>query len=260
MAAILRMLLVPIVALLVATVALGQEEIEQPKLDYSYCRFDSTTIALMDEYIPRPIRHALTADGMHPRFVPLYVTAKDFSFESTGGLPTHKVLYANNGRTFSSLVVLKRQDDGTYTPTWTTQQVPPAPHVKLHAKDLNGDGRFDIIATSWGGEPIYQAMIAFEFNEEGQGRSLVSNERGPYEPRAAFGIGVAAIDTLGRDGRPALEIWQDDSTNVGKKFVRIVQQYSDSAGIFIPESIDTLAELPFWCRSRRIEGRGQEQE
>jgi hypothetical protein len=237
--------------------AFGQESAEEPKLDYSYCRFDSTTAALMDQYIPGPIRSGLTSGGMHPRFLPVYMAAEDVNFDDPKGLPTHKILYANNGRVYAHLVVLRRGDDGTYTPTWTTQQVPPAPRVRLRVKDLNGDGRLDVIASARGGEPAYEAMIAFEFNQDGIGRSMVSNVRAPHDPRATFGIGLAIIDSLGRDGRPAIEIWQDDSTHAGQDFVRIVQQYSDSARIFLPELIDTVPELPFWCSVRRPKDTGR---
>ena len=241
-------------SLLLPVAVLGQTAVEEPKLDYSYCRFDSTTIALMNQYVPAPILTGLVSDGMHPRFLPLYMTAEDVNFDDPKGEPTHKILYANNGRVYAFLVVLKRGADGTYTATWTTQHVPAAPHAKLRLKDLNGDGRLDVIATARGGEPLYEAMIAFEFNkEDDMGRSLVSNASGPHDLRATFGIGMAVIDSLGRAGRPAIEVWQDDSLRVGQKFVRIVQQYSDSARIFIPETIDTLSELPFWCRARRSE-------
>jgi hypothetical protein len=158
----------------------------------------------MEEYIPGPIRNALAKGGMHPRMLPIYMTATDVNFSDPDGAPTHKILYANNGQVYASLVVLRRDDDGTYTVTWTTQMVPPAPRVKLRTKDLNGDGRLDVIASARGGEPNYEAMIAFEFNEDGMGRSLVSNSRSAYDPRATFGIALAMIDSLGRDGRPAV--------------------------------------------------------
>jgi hypothetical protein len=245
------------VLLILSALAFGQEAIEKPKLDYSYCRFDSTTAALMDQYIPLPIRQGLASGSMHPRFLPVYMTAEDVNFDDPKGLPTHKILYANNGRVYASLVVLKRGDDGTYTPTWSTQQVPPAPRVRLRIKDLNGDGRLDVIASARGGEPAYEAMIAFELNPDGIGRSMVSKFRTPHDPRATIGIGLAIIDSLGRNGKPAIEIWQDDSTHAGQDFVRIVQHYSDSARIFLPELIDTVPELPFWCSVRRPKDAGQ---
>jgi hypothetical protein len=246
------------VLLILSALAFGQGTITEPKLDYSYCRFDSTTIALMDQYIPRPIRSVLASGGMHPRFLPIYLTAEDVNLDDPKGLPTHKILYANDGRVYANLVVLKRGGDGTYTPTWTTQQVPPAPHVKLRVKDLNSDGRPDVIATARGGEPLYEAMVAFEFNQDGIGRSLVSEARGPHDPRALFGIGLAVIDSIGRNGRPAIEVWQDDSTKAGRDFVRIVQHYSDSARIFLPELVDTVPDLPSWCIGRRTKTAGRQ--
>jgi len=38
-------------SLLLPVAVLGQTAVEEPKLDYSYCRFDSTTIALMNQYV-----------------------------------------------------------------------------------------------------------------------------------------------------------------------------------------------------------------
>ncbi len=243
--------------LLLSSLALGQEpqpepkKIEQPKLDYSYCRFDSTTVALMDEHIFRPVRSKLAKSGMDPRFLPLYMTAMDVNFDNPEGEPTHKILYANDGQIYTSFVVLKRGEDGTFTTTWTTQQVPPAPHVKLRARDLNGDGRLDIIASARGGDPNYEAMNIFAFNDRGLGGELVSDSRSPYDPRATFGIACAVIDSLGHNGRPAIEVWHDDSTHAGADFIRVRLQYADSAHIFLPESVDTLKELPFWCSKRR---------
>jgi len=228
----------------------GAQEVEEPKLDYSYCRFDSTTIALMDEYIPRPIRQSLAKGGMHPRFLPVFMAAMDVNFDQPDG-QDYKILFANNGEKFGSLVVLKRGDDGTYTSTWTTQNVPPAPRVRLRAKDLNGDGRPDVLASARGGDPNYEAMIAFQINEDGMGQFLVSPSHSPFDPKATFGIGFSVIDSLGRNGRPAIEVWQDDSTHAGADFIRSRLQYVDSARMFLPESVDTLNELPFWCRSRR---------
>jgi hypothetical protein len=223
----------------------------RPKLDYSYCRFDSTTIALIEQNIPRGILNMLASEGMNPRFVPLYITAMDVDFDEPTGPPAYKILYANDGEVFATLVVLKRGDDGIYAQKWTYNSVPPAPRVKLRAKDLTGDGRLDVIASARGGDPVYEAMTALEFDNEGRGRLLIADSRSAFDPRATFGIGLAAIDSLGRDGRPAIEVWHDDSTNAGANFIRVRLQYSDTARIFLPEMIDTLKELPFWCSKRR---------
>lgn len=245
------------ILLFLSALALGQETkpetraAEPPKLDYSFCRFDSTTIALMQEYTPRPILHDLSSGGMQAHFLPMFMTAIDVNFGHPDSTSAYKVLYSNNGQTFASLVVLKRGKDGTYTPTWTTQSVAPAPRVKLRALDLNGDGQLDVIASAHGGEPRYEAMNAFEFNDQGLGRPLVRDSRSPYDPKATFGIAYAVIDSLGRNGRPAIEVWHDDSTHAGSGFVRARLQYSDSARVFLPETVDTLKELPSWCSNRR---------
>lgn len=243
--------------LILPVLAAGQEadpdakKFEEPKLDYSYCRFDPTTIALMEQYIPRPIRQSLAKAAMHPRFLPVFMTALDVNFDDPKGPPDHKILYASNGEIYASFVVLRRGGDGNYTVRWTTQLVPPAPRVKLRAKDLNGDGKLDIIASARGGEPSYEGMIAFEFNEDGIGRSLVSASHSPFDPNAPIGIAFAVIDSLGHGGRPAIEVWQDDSVHTGADFIRTRLQFVDSARIFLPESVDTLKKLPYWCRSRR---------
>ena len=108
-----------------------------------------------------------------------------------------------------------------------------------------------MIASGRGGDPSYEGMIAFEFNEDGVARSLVSNSHSPFDPRAPIGIAFAVIDSLGRNGRPAIEVWQDDSVHTGRDFIRTRLQYMDSSRIFLPGSVDTLKELPRWCRSRR---------
>jgi len=246
-------------ALLLSGSALAQaappdsELVSIPKLDYSYCRFDSVTVRLMEQHIPRPILATLAKSGMHPRLLPVFMTAMDVNFENPDAAPDYKVLYANNGTTYATLVVLKRGDNGAYEETWSTQAVPPAPRVRLRAVDLNADGRPDILASARGGEPNYEALVALEFNEEGLGRPLVSPSRSAFAPEATFGIGFAVLDSLGRNGRPAIEVWHDDSTSTAD-FVRVRLQYSDSARIFLPESVDSLKELPFWCRSRRPSG------
>jgi hypothetical protein len=112
------------------------------------------------------------------------------------------------------------------------------------------------VATGYGGEPVCQALIAWSFKDDII-RSLVGVIAYEQKPEFTFGIGTAVNDTLGRNGCPGIEVWQDDSTNFGYSFVRVIHQYADSTGYFLPESIDTFTTLPFWCDSRRIGGKGQ---
>lgn len=239
------------------TLATGQQPAEGPILDYSYCRFDSATIYLLENRFPKPILNSLAGVGVHPRVLPVFITAKDINFYHSDSLATHKLIYATNGGGLAALELYERQEDGAYKLAWEEQKVPPAGHVKLQFRDLNGDGRLDVIATARGGEPVLQAMAAFDYLEEGYFRPLLSSVRDEHDPRSVFGIAATVNDTLGRDGRPAIEVWQDDTTNTGYSFVRVVQQYSDSAKIFIPEAIDTFLHLPYWCQFRRPGGRGQ---
>lgn len=241
------------VGLLVPSLLIGQEPVRLGRpgtLDLSYCRFDSTETALCEEFLPPPIHIALTQSGMHPRLVPLFITIEDAVFEYPDKTVSGKILYSTDGQNFATLYLLGKPSDGPYEILWETQQVPPAGHVKVRMKDLTGDGRPEIIATARGGVPLYEAMAAFDF--DGRVGHLISNRgKGFHDHSGLLGIGIGVIDSLAVSGRPAIEVWQDEPASSPHKFVRIRHHYSDSARLIVPLRIDTLPELPRWCKARR---------
>lgn len=243
-----------VVLLIVAGVATAAAQPKEPqterrRIDYKYCRFDSTTEALCDQYIPKRTYTVLTTEGFDPRAVPLFLTAKDYSPAAGEGL--YKLIYASDGTT-ASLILLKHKDDGGYDLLQRSLEVGNLPRAHLHFADVNGDGRQDVVASCTGGEPLLEYWTVFELDGE-RLHALTRRPSGPHDVTATFGVGLAVVDSLGREGRPAIEVWQDDSTNFGQRFVHIVHQYSDSTRSFEPTIIDTTSELPFWCERRRRE-------
>jgi len=236
--------------LALATTASAQIPIPKRRLDYSRCRFDSTTIALFERHLPKSIYASLVSYNLDPRLLHLYLTAIDANFEDPKGPATHKILYGVDGQHLGALIILEKDSTGTYKTVWLSQDVPPAGKLRLRLRDLNGDGRLDIVATSRGGDPVLQALAAFEF-KNGHGRIMTRRGRGPYDTQGAFGIAEAVIDSLGRQGRPAIEVWQDDSSSHRTRFIHILQQYSDSTGFFETETVDTVRQLPSWGKGRR---------
>jgi hypothetical protein len=228
---------------------------DRPTLDFTFCRFDSTTIAVINEDFPKPILDTLIESGLDPRLLPLFITAKDVNFKDPNGIPTHKVVYASDGNTVGAVMIYKRLEDGTYKIAKGIFTAPPAPHVNLRFKDLNNDGNLEVVATGYGGEPVCQALAAIEFKDNII-RTIIGKVAYEQKPEYTFGIGTAVNDTLGQNGCPAIEVWQDDTTNTGYSFVRVIHQWSDSTHQFIPTTIDTFAKLPFWCDSRRVGGKG----
>jgi hypothetical protein len=253
----LRRLFVIITTLAVwAGTALTQETADKPTLDFTYCRFDSTTIAVINEHFPSLILDTLIKSGVHPKLVPLFITAEDVNFTDPRGVPTHKVVYGSDGNDVGAVMIYERLEDGTYKLAKGLFKAPPAPHVNLQFKDLNNDSNLEVITTAYGGEPVYQAMAAFEFKDMII-RTITGDVVYEQKPGYMFGIGTAVNDTLGQNGCPGIEVWQDDTTNTGYSFVRVINQWSDSAYHFVPVTIDTFPKLPFWCDSRRPGGKGQ---
>jgi len=236
------------ISVLSAQAAVAQEH-DIPKLDLSKTHFDAETIELCHKYISKPLYMALSSSNIEPRLLPAFITAIDYP--SNSQVPKFKLIYATDGSLFGGIAIIRRTDDGEWEYVANCKDAPPGHRVKLRLKDLTGDGVEEVIATARGGRPPNEAMMALQFNENDELRPIIDRPKSPYDPRGPIGVAVSVIDSLGRDGCPAVEVWKDDSVHFASRYIRVRQQYDKATGWFHPESIDTLNELPYWCDGRR---------
>jgi len=182
--------------------------------------------------------------------LPLFLTAAEISPEA--GATRYRLIYVADGAERGLLMLFRPLADGSYRISARAETPYTAHHLQLRAADVNGDGRKDIIATSRGGNPEFVHWAAFDLS----GDSLHALHHPPasvHDNLAPFGVGVAIVDSLARDGLVGVEVWQDDSTHFGRRFLRIVQRFSHESGILEPESMDTVTTLPAWCSRRRAQ-------
>lgn len=222
----------------------------QAKLDYSYCRFDSTEKAICEAFLPSPVYLALANATMHPRLVPAFLTMEDARLVYADDTLSGKIMYGSEGRGLAYLGVFRKDETGVYVPVWDTQEVPPAGNVKVQLRDLTGDGRPEIVATARGGTPVREAMAAFDFDGK-VGHPVLPRSKALDDTNGMLGIGIGIIDSLGPQGFPLIEVWQDDPAGASGRFLRIRHKYSADTKMYSPATIDTLTGLPRWCAARR---------
>lgn len=240
--------------LIVAGVGLLAQPVRAQKhpdyeIDLSKSRFDSTTIALCNQYISTPLQIAIASAKMDPRIVPAFVDAEDYPSDTTQ--PYLKFIYASDGEFFSELTTLRRLDNGDYKFLDRTQATPPGHKVRLRTRDVTGDGKQELIATSRGGQPVRESMMIFRIDSLDLPQPISSRPQGPYDPNGLHGVAVAVFDSLGHRGAAGIEVWQDDSLHFAAQYTRVRHQFDQSQNRFVIETVDTLPQLPHWCDGRR---------
>ncbi len=233
----------------VATQPLAAQAQSDHKIDFSKSRFDSTTQALCNKHISGPLKYSIVSSEMDPRLVPAFVDAEDYPPGDM--VPTLKFIVASDGTMFAELITLRRLENGEYELIDRITDVPPGHRVKVRIRELTGDGKPDIVITSRGGQPLLETMMVFELDETNRVQPMSQRSDWKYDINGLQGVAVAVIDSLGRNDRPAIEVWQDDSLRFATSYTRIRHQFDEEERRFVPTSVDTLPELPYWCDGRR---------
>ncbi|MBD3299170.1 MAG: hypothetical protein GF341_10980 [candidate division Zixibacteria bacterium] len=241
-------MLILAVACLATQPLVAQEQFDH-KIDFSKSRLDSTTRALCNEHISGPLRYSIVSADMDPRLVPAFVDAEDYPPGDT--VPYLKFILASDGTMFAELITLRHLEDGEYELIDRITDVPPGHRVKMKFRDLTGDEKPDIVVTSRGGQPLLETMMVFELDETDRVQPMSRRSEWKYDINGLQGVAVAVIDSLGRNDRPAIEVWQDDSLRFAASYTRVRHQFNEEERRFIPTSVDTLPELPYWCDGRR---------